>query len=670
MAGLIKRFGSMVRPYPGRVISFLLLVTVSLALVSTRSTVDNSIDVWQTRDSAAWRHYQNFVSRNGVTDPLVVYLPITQSKNISGIARGLEEKHGIIEKVDYHDVSFGEQNGTLVTVTPKQGLRGHEMGALVDDVQAAFSQVAAQKHMGGVWYLTHILDSMSADTTRRLFPLVIFLAAFAAWLMTRSVSRTVLVLSCGLAPAIQLAGVMSLLCEPFNMVLLALPPMVMILGMAHAVHFLLREKTSAGADPIIIYSAVAPPCLLAAFTTMLGFLSLTLGDYEPVRKLGQWGAFGAILSAVTPLLLMPPFLRSSAAESISSANLAVRFTEFLGRNRTRIFCGVLLAVLLAGYGVSGLERGSHILAFFKKDAQVRVDYGAIEGSGVGLTPLEIDFHEKPGSLRDIRSVMDILAKGHEDITHFILHFQENGGFSLPVATSRGAEFNLPIMPLALFGSVQRMTILTRTLESEKTLALAEDVESVFTSRLGESEQPYVTGTVPLYASGQRLLFSSMVKSFLGAFFSISLIVALVLRSFRLGLIALLPNVLPVYFIVGAMGLLDIPLSVATVTVASIVFGIVIDDTIHFLHAWQARESALSGMERLAAVVSHVGSAMITTTVVAGFGFLGFLFSPLLPLRNFGLLITLALVLALICDLLILPLLLLLVGKGKKTIHAS
>ena len=138
---------------------------------------------------------------------------------------------------------------------------------------------------------------------------------------------------------------------------------------------------------------------------------------------------------------------------------------------------------------------------------------------------------------------------------------------------------------------------------------------------------------------------------------------LVLRSARLGVLAIIPNFLPVLLILGLMGWAGIPLSVATVTVASIIFGIVVDDTIHFLHSWKEKTKEYSDIAmRLQAVFSHVGPAMITTTLVAGTGFLGFIASPFLPLRNFGLLISMSLWLAIYCDLLLLPALLLF---GKK-----
>ena len=134
---------------------------------------------------------------------------------------------------------------------------------------------------------------------------------------------------------------------------------------------------------------------------------------------------------------------------------------------------------------------------------------------------------------------------------------------------------------------------------------------------------------------------------------------LALRSWSFALLAIIPNILPVFFILALMGWLAIPLSVATVTVASIVFGIVVDDTIHFLHRLQAATRAsASAAAHLHDTIHYAGPAMLTAAVISGTGCLGFLASPFMPLRHFGLLISGALWLAIFCDMVLLPLLLL------------
>ena len=227
------------------------------------------------------------------------------------------------------------------------------------------------------------------------------------------------------------------------------------------------------------------------------------------------------------------------------------------------------------------------------------------------------------------------------------------------STANGASFPRLLSLSKTEKRPERATILLKTLTSEQTLDLSEKLEAFLQKRLGHQEQPYVTGSVPLYCRGQQHLFTSLLTSFANAFFPISLVMGLALRSIHFAILAIIPNIMPVFFILALMGWLGIPLSVATVTVASIVFGIVVDDTIHFLHRLQA-ENRTPGTtrEHLHNTIHYAGPAMLTAALISGTGFLGFLASPFIPLRDFGLLISGALWLAILCDMVLLPLLIL------------
>ncbi|MFZ5775667.1 MAG: hypothetical protein ACOY3Z_09320, partial [Thermodesulfobacteriota bacterium] len=557
---------------------------------------------------------------------------------------------------------LGNGQGQLLLLTPKPESPPPLLAGIIQDARALVSrELPGQRlHLGGVWYLTDTLDRFSASSTRSLFPLVVVILAVGVFLsLRRSPRHTALTLVCGLLPALYLAGLLALAGEPLNMVLLSLPPFTMIMGIAHAVHFLKKES---GQEPLALYAEVAVPCLLSAVTDMLGFLSLMVSTYEPVQKLGLWGGGGALLAVVVPLLLVPALAHTETASTPQGAPAKLLWQGWaraLTHHRGMVLAGMGGLLLLASFGINRLEHGSYILAFFKPASPVNSDYRAIETAGIGLTPLEIDLDGAPVEGRAVQQAMQELGARHPEITHFLFTHDRAGSLVLPLAVNDGALLDAPLLPGLSAGPPVRVTILTRTLASEKTMALVDRIEEELQSLLGPRQTPYVTGTVPLYTAGQRALFTTLLGSFSSAFVSISLIMALALRSLRLAVFAVIPNLTPVVFILGAMGFGGIPLSVATVTVASVVYGIVVDDTIHFLHTWRARQkSCPDAMVRLAEVLTQVGPAMLTTSMVAGAGFLGFLASPFIPLRDFGLLISLALLFAVLCDLVLLPVLLL------------
>lgn len=648
------------------VLLLLATVTLLLGLAAGRSTVDNSIGVWQTENDPHWLHFQEFAQRHHLVDPLVAYLPDARPEAAREIHSATRKIEGVERTTLFHLGSPAQ--GYLLLLFPKAQSTPPQLAKLIRGVKELTAKHLPNQpaHLGGVWYLTDTLDSLSASSTQTLFPLVIVILALGVLLFLRSLRNTALALVCGLLPALHLTGLLALAHEPLNVILLALPPLTMILGITHAIHLLKKETQP---EPFAIYAQVAPPCLLCALTTMLGFLSLLVSAYGPVQKLGLWGAVGSVLSLVTTLLLLPLFSPgSSPAPAIQAEKPKTLLGQVIIGHKNRILFAVAGLALLSIWGILHLEKGSFILAFFKPEAAISRDYRAIEQAGVGLTPLEIDLDGSPAQNRAIQQAMLTLAERHPEITHFFSFYDETGKIALPMATANGASLDTPLLPGLGLQAPIRLTILTQTLASEKTMRLVDTMEAELQTLLGAKPTSYVTGTVPLYTRGQREMFTTLVQTFGLAFLSVSLVMGLALRSLRLAMLAIIPNFTPVLYLLGTMGLFGIPLSVASVTVASIVFGVVVDDTIHFLHTWQEMALVNDPHTRLHRTISHTAMAMFTSSIVTATGFLGFLVSPFMPLKDFGLLISLSLIFGIICDLLLLPALLLAFGtaKGKKS----
>lgn len=653
MVDFFRNFALLVKCHRFLTLLLFLGITIVLAGFSLCSHVDNSLEVWQSDDDVHWLQYQQFVEKYEITDPLVVYLPETDIFQMEDVEEDLSTEttgariHSLV-------IDTGAENGQgLFFIIPRIDMGPSELAGLLDEVEDILGRYDIPYHLGGVWYLTAMLDGLSAQSTKTLFPVVLLILALAVWIFVRDLNNFLLVLACGFLPALQITGIMALAEVRLNMVLLALPPLTMILGIAHAIHLVAKVPDDVHQKSIDLFGLVAPPCLLSGITTMLGFLSLTMSDYLPVRQLGIWGMVASFLALASAFILLPFFFKASSRKPV---NIPQTMAGVLNRYRFPLIALFLLATLTALGGLTRLSKGSLILDFFSKGAVVRQSYQAIEGAGLGLTPFEIDLAGSAVSNEEIQVILARYAASHPVISHIFYYFES--GEVITSSTESGLRLPMALTFADMEERPQRVTLLLKTLASEPTLAMAEDLEEYLQNTFGSQDYPYVTGSVPLYTRGQKALFSSLLNSFAFAFVTISLIMGLALRSWRYGLLAIIPNFLPVFFILASMGWLGIPLSVATVTVASIVFGIVVDDSIHFLHRLRAEAKEIALVQRLQNALDHVGPAIITTTIVAGTGFLGFLVSPFIPLRNFGLLISGALILALVCDLFLLPVLLL------------
>ena len=167
-----------------------------------------------------------------------------------------------------------------------------------------------------------------------------------------------------------------------------------------------------------------------------------------------------------------------------------------------------------------------------------------------------------------------------------------------------------------------------------------------------------TGIMPLIHTVQQTILEDLLRSFLSAFALVAIVMMIVLRSARAGLLAMVPNLFPIVVVFGGMAWLGIPIDIGSVMTASVALGIAVDDTVHLI-VWY-RRAISEGYCRVSAVeqtLRHSGRAMLQTTLICGIGLLVFAFADFVPTQRFGLLMAALLAAALLGDLILLPALL-------------
>ena len=172
--------------------------------------------------------------------------------------------------------------------------------------------------------------------------------------------------------------------------------------------------------------------------------------------------------------------------------------------------------------------------------------------------------------------------------------------------------------------------------------------------------------VPVMGTTLNHVISTTAQSYMIAFGLISIMLMLLLRSWRYGLLAMVPNLSPILVTMGLMYALQIPLDMFTILVASIAIGIAVDDTVHFMyhcqHHYQRKGDMPSAIHH---ALDTSGRAMLTTSVILSIGFAMLMWSDLISLFNFGMLIGMTVVLALVADFLLAPALMMLFGQRQK-----
>ncbi|MBE0676844.1 MAG: MMPL family transporter [Bacteroidales bacterium] len=213
----------------------------------------------------------------------------------------------------------------------------------------------------------------------------------------------------------------------------------------------------------------------------------------------------------------------------------------------------------------------------------------------------------------------------------------------------------------------RTTIRTALLNDREEIILLDEIEAIFRDSFnGTGVKLYVTGMATVFAHLSSRLVESQVRSFSFTFIVIFFMFLLLFRSIRMAMICMLPNILPVLCTLGIMGIANIQLDVATILIATVSFGIAVDDTIHFAVTYK---EFLIGSDKMGAVnntLVSVGRPLVITSLLLTVGFLSMIFSSYRPIVFMGLFLSLNIILALLCDLILLPAILFYGTKYKDT----
>jgi len=366
----------------------------------------------------------------------------------------------------------------------------------------------------------------------------------------------------------------------------------------------------------------------------------------------------------------------------------------LVRQRPWTVLSAFLAVFLASmYGTSQVQIDSNVAELTRADSEPRIAYNIVDEHMAGAQTISImidtgisDGMLEPAVLDAVDTLQSQVETEYEDQisrtyslanivkdTHQVMNQDDPGFHTIPDSATTISQL------LYLFNSSnpeeRRSLVSDDYSRSHITLnaynagsyqyqvffeELSADIDQVFAPLMDEYPelQVTVTGSVPLMMRAMDEIAQSQYSSFLFALAVISVIMIVTLGSVQAGLIAIIPNLIPALLTFGLMGLLDIPLDTDTLLIAPVIIGIAVDDTIHFMTHYRVELIKTRDMSAaLASTVHDVGRAVLFTTMVLGLGFAILSFSEYLGMAKIGMFGSLAILVALLCDLLLLPALL-------------
>ncbi len=462
------------------------------------------------------------------------------------------------------------------------------------------------------------------------------------------------------------------------------------------------------------------PCLFTAVTTMVAFGSLLVSGIRPVIDFGWMMVFGLIIAMLLAFTLFPAILVLLKREKAARENtLTVAITRFLARSNERYGNAILVAFLAVSiwsvFGITTLSVENRFIDYYKDSTEIYQGMSLIDRKLGGTTPMDViinapaSFFESPEEesseeeglfeedelFAEMESEAGLTGSSYwfnsftlgeiEKIHDYLDGLKESGKVLSLTTTMRMLErldenilhdnFALAVLYKRLPESIKsaliepymredgnQLRFSIRVFESDPELKRDELINKIrhhLTSELGlADEQVQISGMVVLYNNMLQSLFRSQILTLGVVFIAIMAMFALLFRSLRVASVAIIPNAFPALFVLGTIGWLGIPLDMMTITIAAIVIGIAVDDTIHYVHRF-TEEFHASGSYLEAARRSHntIGRAMYYTTITITLGFSILAFSNFIPTIYFGLLTGLSMVAALIADMTLLPLLL-------------
>jgi uncharacterized protein len=542
------------------------------------------------------------------------------------------------------------------------------------------------------------LDRLSAAEARRTVPIALIASLAVLLPLVRSWrAAAVAVASAALAVVITL-GALGWSGRDLTMLSAALPALLWVLALSNIVHILARYQrhrttVPAGESLQRALAEAAAPCTLSAFTTALGFGSLVVASLGPVRELGLAAAAGILIAlavnlTVGPELILrldPPGARLRGMKRVADPPLALAARQ--------PWPVVVVTILFVGAAVAVLPRislAANPLRFLPKDDRLVRAYGEVGRRLTGFHTVETVV-DLPSSWTDpeVWPVLDRLdatlsaspcvarVVSPLDLLREANRWEASSGgdgWSLPESQAAAARLiaSLPAevssslaTMVAAGGRRVRLSAVVDDMDEAATLRLAARAKAAL-SALPMGYDGEVTGLVLRLVEGQRDLVRTQLASLGVAVLVVFSTVALGLGSVRLMLVSVVPNLAPVLAALAVMAVAGLHLDAATVMTASVALGIAVDNTLHQLVAYRRLAGTLPPREAASAAVREVGWAMAVTTSTAIAGFLALTAADFLPIRDFGLLASVAMAVALAADLMLVPALLALGLGGNGT----
>lgn len=509
-------------------------------------------------------------------------------------------------------------------------------------------------------------------------------------LIFRNLKSALLPFLISLVSIVWMFGLMGFLGLKINLLSSLIPPILFFVSMSDAVHLMNAFRKSNHADKKDelkgALNIVWIPTLLTSVTTAIGFLSLIWINTEPVQNLGLFAAVGILFAFIITFtfgLLIAAHI--NFVNRKSALQIPAYFVRSLFNNQRMYFAGSLILLAILVPGVFQLEINSFLLDDLPAESKIRQDFEFTDQHLGGSKPYEIRVEVADSSLSIWdKNVMDQIVMIEDYLLHdypivkvqspatiikyltMVLNGGLNENFRYPDNLQdykKTLRLKNRIDPKRMDklvtedGKVARLIGFFPELGSHETGKRNEKLLNYLRQQIDADIIKYdITGTTYLIDRSHEMLSKNLLYGLVTAIGIIGIVLGLYFRSWKLLIISLIPNLIPLIMVAGIIGWLGVSIKMTTAIIFAISFGIAVDDTIHIMSSYLQNKEE-DPEKRIETTFRHAGNAVVITSLILSAGLCLFLFSSFGATYYLGLFITISLLVALIVDLTLLPLLL-------------
>ena len=659
------------------------------------------------------KFYRNFlVSEDGQYTTVVV-----RSNAFSDLRIDLDQE-GILEEgfLDDEETSFSDNEKSQL-LTDEQN---SEFVEAIKSVADRHRNTDFPIELGGSPVMVHDLNKAMFKDMPVFVLASLGVIAILLLLLFRRLSGLLLPILTVILSMLTALGLLGLTGTKLTIVMQILPSILITVGIGYSVHLLviyyrhLREHGDEGDAIAFAMGHSGLAILITSLTTAGGLLSFVPVKVAPVSDLGLYGAAGIMLCVFFTLVLLPALLSVLpegksivVGEKLHEKEKSQRPISFLDRalkscgnfavnHPWKVIVISTLIALISLFGATQLRFSHNPVAWLPDNHSLRNATDAINDHMKGSAAIELVVErDEKNAVKDPEFMkrLDELNRFSEGTIHDKISVGKSSSvvdvvkeINQVLNEDREEYYRVPMdrgmiaQELLLFEnggtddlenlvntpySKARVTLKTTWVDANQYSGLLSKIERKLEELFGKEKSYVVTGLIPIMVKTMMFLMEGMLISYLIAAVVITLMMIILLADLRLGLWSMIPNFLPVLVGLGVMGMLDLPLDAMSILVGSIAIGVAVDDTVHFMHNFRRYQYIHQDIHlAVEKTLTSTGRAMLLTTIVLSAGFFIFTLSSMNNLISFGLITGLAIIIALLGDILLAPAMMALIYKNR------